>query len=74
MRQLRVTRRIELVTTICKKCELTFRYWRKGKKRKYCEPCVELRRQEMNDFHNAKAKEARRVARANAIACHEVTA
>jgi hypothetical protein len=71
MKQLRETRKIELLTTICKKCELTFRYWRKGKPRLYCEPCIELQKQEWNDFFNAKAKEERRAARANAIACHE---
>lgn len=74
MKQLRVTRKLDLVTTICTKCELTFRYWRKGKPRLYCEPCFELQKQEWNDIHNAKAKTARLAARENAILCHEVAA
>lgn len=74
MKALRVTRKLDLITTICKKCELTFRYWQKGKKRIYCEPCFELQKQEWNDFHNAKARAARIAARENAIACHEVAA
>lgn len=54
----------------CKRCLKPFDYGRRTKPRLYCSPCVELERQDHNDFHNALARRQRLAARMNAYMAH----